>query len=96
CHHLTRHGNIFRSNRCLTATQPGAIKNIHSTAAQQITAKTPLYNPLNRHGNTFLKIASLTAHSSRLKIFTAAQQITAAKTPLYNPLNQSTARFFRE
>ncbi|WP_289394790.1 hypothetical protein [Pantoea stewartii] len=47
-----------------TATQPGAIKNIHSTAAQQITAaKTPPHNPLNRHGNTFFcgVIASSTA-----------------------------------
>ncbi|CNF40481.1 hypothetical protein [Yersinia kristensenii] len=52
---LNRHGNTFQGviTRS-TYTRPGAIKNIHSTAAQQITAaKTPLYNPLNRHGNTF-------------------------------------------
>ncbi|WP_289394810.1 hypothetical protein, partial [Pantoea stewartii] len=83
-----------------TGTQPGTIKNIHSTAAQQITAaKTPLYNPLNRHGNTFQGvIASSTAtQPGAIKNIhsTAAQQITAAKTPLYNPLNRQ-ATLFRE
>ncbi|WP_211369716.1 hypothetical protein, partial [Pantoea stewartii] len=73
--------------------QPGAIKNIHSTAAQQITAaKTPLYNPLNRHGNTFQGViaSSTGTQPGTIKNIhsTAAQQITAAKTPLYNPLNR--------
>ncbi|MEJ6116121.1 hypothetical protein, partial [Aeromonas salmonicida] len=51
---LNRHGNTFQGMITSSpATRPGAIKNIHSTAAQQITAaETSLYNPLNRHDNT--------------------------------------------
>ncbi len=91
---LNRHGNTFQGViASSTATQPGAIKNIHSTAAQQITAaKTPLYNPLNRHGNTFQGViaSSTGTQPGTIKNIhsTAAQQITAAKTPLYNPLNR--------
>ncbi|KAB0545337.1 hypothetical protein [Pantoea stewartii] len=91
---LNRHGNTFQGViASSTATQPGAIKNIHSTAAQQITAaKTPLYNPLNRHGNTFQGViaSSTGTQPGAIKNIhsTAAQQITAAKTPLYNPLNR--------
>ena len=49
---LNRHGNTFQGMITSSpATLPDAIKNVHSTAAPQITAeKTPLYN---RQGNTY-------------------------------------------
>ncbi|WP_145507544.1 hypothetical protein [Yersinia hibernica] len=52
---MNRHGNTFQGMMTsASVTRPGAIKNIHSTAAQQTpAAKIALYNPLNRHGNTF-------------------------------------------
>ncbi|WP_289394778.1 hypothetical protein [Pantoea stewartii] len=90
-----RHGNTFsRSNRQLDGhTGPGRLKIFTPLQHNKSTAaKTPLYNPLNRHGNTFQGvIASSTGTqpgASKNIHSTAAQQITAAKTPLYHPLNR--------
>ncbi|AHM73340.1 hypothetical protein LC20_02087 [Yersinia hibernica] len=91
---MNRHGNTFQGMMTsASVTRPGAIKNIHSTAAQQTpAAKIALYNPLNRHGNTFQGMsasASVTRPGAIKNIHsTAAQQTSAAKIALYNPLNR--------
>ncbi|WP_129196769.1 hypothetical protein [Yersinia hibernica] len=91
---MNRHGNTFQGMMTsASVTRPGAIKNIHSTAAQQTpAAKIALYNPLNRHGNTFqgMNASVPVTRPGTIKNIhsTAAQQTPAAKIALYNPLNR--------